>query len=117
MLRVFALLLIAFSLLAAPMQVLASQAGMRSGMAAAAMNGPSGLAHHAGPAQACAAGECQTSPEQCAITCLSLPAALSSADGVSLMVPVNAHWSPKRARLGAGQEPALPDQPPIAHLL
>jgi hypothetical protein len=117
MLRVFASFLIALSLLAAPMQVLASQVGTHSGMVASAMNEPSGAAHHAAPAQTCASGECQTSLEQCAIACLSLPAALSGADGVSLMAPVNAHWSPERARLGAGQEPALPDQPPISHLL
>jgi hypothetical protein len=117
MLRVFASFLIAISLLATPVQVLASQSAMHAGMTATAMKGPSEPAHHAAPAQGCNSGECQGSLEQCAIACLSLPAALSGADGVSLMAPLDSHWPPERARLGAGQEPALPDQPPISHLL
>ena len=117
MLRVFTFLLIAFSLLAAPMQVSVSQAGMHSAMVAAAMNSPSGAAHHTAPAQACSDGECQTSLEQCVIACISFPAALSRADGISLMAQANAHWPPERARLGAGQKPALPEQPPRFHLL
>lgn len=118
MLRVLAFLLIAFSLFAAPMQVLASQSGMHPGMMAAGMIATSGAAHHAKPGQGCSAGECRkASPEQCAIACLSLPAALSGADGVSLLAPLDAHWPPERARLEAGQEPALPEQPPRFHLL
>lgn len=117
MLRMLASFLFALSLLAAPMQVLASQAGMHSAMVAATMNGPSGTAHHAAPAQACSDGECKTSLEQCAIACISLPAALSRADGISLTAKVNAHWPPERTRLEAGQEPTLPEQPPRLHLL
>lgn len=117
MLRVVASFLIALSLLATPMQVLASQAGMHSEMVAATMDGPSRAAHHAAPAQACSDSECKTSLEQCVISCISLPAALSRADGIGLMAQVNAHWPPERARLGAGQKPPLPEQPPRLHLL
>ncbi|EXL07926.1 hypothetical protein [Aquamicrobium defluvii] len=117
MLRVFTSFLIALFVLVAP-QVSASQAGMHSGMVAAAMNGPSGAEHHAAPAQACADGECQTSLEQCVIACISLPAALSRTDGIGLLVAqANAHWPPDRAQLRPGQEPPLPEQPPRLHLL
>jgi hypothetical protein len=116
-LRVFTFLLIMLSLFAAPVQALANQASMHSEMMAAATNGSSGAAHHAAPTQACGDGECRTSLEQCAIACISLPAALSRADGFSLMVQVNAHWPPEREQLGTGQKPALPEHPPRLHLL
>lgn len=117
MLRVFTSLLIMLSLFAAPAQALATRTGMHSEMMAAAMNGSSGAAHHAAPTQACGDGECQASLEQCVIACISLPAALSRADGFSLMAQVNGHWPPERAQLGAGQKPALPEHPPRLHLL
>ncbi|MGO4562600.1 hypothetical protein [Rhizobiales bacterium 3FA27D7] len=117
MLRVFTSFLIALFVLVTP-QVFASQAGMHSGMVAAAMNGPSGAVHHTAPAQACSDGECQTSLEQCVIACISLPAALSRTDGTSLAVAqVNAHWPPERSQVRQGQEPPLPEQPPRLHLL
>jgi hypothetical protein len=117
MLRVVAFFLIALSLLTAPMQVSASKAGMHANMMATAMSGQHEETHHAAPAQTCSNGECQTMLEQCVIACLGLPVALPSADGMSLMAPMNTYWPAERARLGAGQEPALPEQPPRLHLL
>ena len=115
MLRVFTSFLIMLSLFAAPVRALANQTGMHSEMMAAAMNGPSEAAHHAAPARS--DDGCQTSFKQCAIACISLPAALSGADGVRLMARVDSQWLLERARLGAGQKPALPEHPPRLHLL
>lgn len=105
MLRLFAPLLIALSLLIAPIAVLA-------GMPAEMMACSSETTHHAG-----GTGECEMSAEHCAVVCAGLQAALPRVDAVGPIGRVSTPWPPEPARHEAGRDPALPEQPPRFYLL